>query len=152
MAGMKWSADYLEGLSPICCECNESCWGCDGVIKLNEGKVAHYDCYKKLLGTFEDFIRHGRMRCSECRHYCDASEDVKEIGVDQVMHGVCYEKVLLRIEQKTEPLPKISVAVRLPGEEMLSRLKIAERRHKSLHRKRRAGGQQRRSPKDGNAK
>jgi hypothetical protein len=132
MTGIKWSDDFLEGLSPICCECGKSCWGCDGVIKLNEGKVAHFECYKKILGTFEDFIVNASMRCTECGDLCDACEDVKEVGVGMIMHGVCYEEVLRRSQQNTEPVPETAVAVRLQGEEKLSRRAISMRRHKEL--------------------
>lgn len=146
MAGMKWSDDYLDGLSSICCECGESCWGCDGVIKLNDGKVAHFDCYKQVLGTFEDYIRSASMRCIECGEFCDGCEEVKDVALGMVMHEMCYEKVLQRIEQNADHLPGDDVPVRLPSEGQLSGRQIAVRRHRELFGKHRSRHRQRRPP------
>lgn len=150
MAGIQWSDDYLEGLSPICCECGESCSGCDGVIKLDEGQVAHFECHKQVVGTFEDYIRDASMRCIECGEFCDGCENVKDVALGMVMHELCYEKVLQRIEQNGDLLPETTVSVRLPGEGQLSARQIAIRRHRELFGKRPSKHRKRRPPQSRN--
>lgn len=146
--------EYLRGLSPICTYCGETCIEDVHVIKLADGKVSHGKCYSKVVGTFEDLKRKMESHCSECRKPFVQGDEAINLGLGQVFHAACYDIWLERNEKRLAPLRVgwHDVAVRLPGEERLSRDEIAWRRHSKLIRKRRRKPPRREPPQQRNAR
>lgn len=135
---LPWVDGYLDGISPICCQCGQSCYGCDGVIRL-EGTAAHFECYKQRMPSFEEMKSRFSMVCLGCGQPCDGNESVISLTMSQAMHDYCLERLISRLNEVPRPIgfvpPSLTAPIVIhPGEKALSWVMTAKRRHRLLMR------------------
>lgn len=103
---LPWIGGYLDGYSPLCVHCEQTCIGCDGVIRLDDGVCAHFDCYKQMMPSIEEMKARHSMVCLVCGQPCDSSEDAKELAIGQAIHSHCYDAMLRTLDLVIRPIQK----------------------------------------------